>query len=197
MALKISEHAWDRWRERFGGDMLAEMRRAVPFGAQRGLSRYLRNGDAVFVVTDGVVVTVLTHHQAVANMQMTGIQMRTADIIPAQICQASRSIKEQKRKKRNPKMNAAEAAIHAFLERVMKCDDDDLAKLFVESRFSSFIGMLIKLKNKVRNTNRAVVAQSKERAIVLQIVAERYGAEARTEIITEAERRRKESEVTV
>jgi hypothetical protein len=185
MALTVSVHAEHRWFERFGGDLFKSLRRAIPFGAQRGDARYLKDGDAVFVVNNNVVTTVLTHHQAIANMQRAGIRMRTADLIPAQVSMSSKAAKELKRQKKNPHMNSTELAIHAFLERVMACDDDDLAKLFMESRFTSFIGMLIKLRNKVRNVNAAVVRATKERAIALRTVKDICGDEVWQRVVDE------------
>nr|DAK61538.1 MAG TPA: hypothetical protein [Caudoviricetes sp.] len=191
MALQISGHAKERWKERFGGDMLASLRRAIPFGAQRGTARYLKDGDAVFVIKDNnIVASVITHHQAIANMQQQGIQMRLSETVQHGICMSNKAVKQAKRQAKNPKLNATELAIHSFLERVMRCDDDELAKLFTESRFQSFIGMLIKLRNKVRNVNQAVVRKTKERAEVLQIVGEMFGKEAVERVYAEVNRRR-------
>lgn len=78
--MEVSSHAIERWTERFGGCMEESLSRAVPFGAQRGTDKLLRDGSAVFVVSkDGYVKTVLTIDQAYANMQSQGIRTTNQD----------------------------------------------------------------------------------------------------------------------
>jgi hypothetical protein len=73
--LTISQHARQRWAERFSGRNLeSELARAVPFGAQRGNSTVLLHEDAAFVVQGGNVVTCLTKEMAITNMQISGVR---------------------------------------------------------------------------------------------------------------------------
>lgn len=66
----VSLHARNRIAERFPGmDVQGELAAAVPFGMQFGGSRMLLAPcDAVFVVANDTVVTVLTKIQAQANL---------------------------------------------------------------------------------------------------------------------------------
>jgi len=73
--LTVSSHAVERWKERFPNRNLdQELGKAIPYGAQRGKAQFLKNNDAVFVVERNLVVTCLTLEQAIANMQMSGVQ---------------------------------------------------------------------------------------------------------------------------
>lgn len=69
--LLVTTHASDRWEERgVQDDSLADvLKRAVPFGGQRGKSILLLDGEVVFATKEGIVKTVLTKAQAIANMQ--------------------------------------------------------------------------------------------------------------------------------
>lgn len=73
--LTVHSHAVERWKERFPNRNLdQELATAIPYGAQRGRAQLLKNNDAVFVVEKNLVVTCLTLEQAIANMQMKGVQ---------------------------------------------------------------------------------------------------------------------------
>ncbi len=73
--LTVHSHALERWKERFPNRNIdQELATAIPYGAQRGNAQLLKNNDAVFVVEKNLVVTCLTLEQAIANMQMKGVQ---------------------------------------------------------------------------------------------------------------------------
>lgn len=74
----ISQHARQRWAERFEGrDLESELALAIPFGAQRGNSTVLLHEDAAFVVQGGNVVTCLTKEMAITNMQISGVRFNS------------------------------------------------------------------------------------------------------------------------
>lgn len=67
----FTKHAVKRWNERFPCiKMREQLRLAVPFGATFGKTILLISPiEAVFVVKCDAIVTVLTKHQALANIQ--------------------------------------------------------------------------------------------------------------------------------
>lgn len=79
----IKLHAIQRFRERFPSlDLIDEMSSAMAFGGQRGdATLFLSRSGVVFVqnVIGGIriVCTVLSQDQAIANMQSSGLSVRT------------------------------------------------------------------------------------------------------------------------
>lgn len=71
----ISQHAIDRYAERFGADeetMRDQLSRALLYGAQRGTDRVFVDGRAAFVLDRyGVIKTALTKGMLIANMQLS------------------------------------------------------------------------------------------------------------------------------
>jgi hypothetical protein len=74
VSYSISDHAVSRFAERFPGmEIETTLAGAVPFGAQRGNSILLLNGDVAFCVRDGIVTTCMPKDMAVVNMQAQGL----------------------------------------------------------------------------------------------------------------------------
>lgn len=80
MAIKITDHARERYAERFPdcGTIEWQLGQARPWGAQFGYDSFLLSPDGVvFAMTNGrdgpVIKTVLTKEQATANMEMVGL----------------------------------------------------------------------------------------------------------------------------
>jgi len=81
-AYKITNHARQRWRERFDDtSMDAALLRSVPYGVQLGSSEYRMDVQtgAVFVILRGVIKTVLTKEMAIANQQASIRSTRRCD----------------------------------------------------------------------------------------------------------------------
>ncbi len=75
----ITRHSQDRWVERnkSSGSLEDSLKRAMPYGAQRGNAVLLLDGEVAFVVkrkevdSDWILKTVLTKDQAIVNMEAT------------------------------------------------------------------------------------------------------------------------------
>ncbi len=109
-------HALDAWRERFGTEenhaynlpaqyatLAIPLAKAIPFGGQRGDAMLLVSGDIVFAIGNmkpaghRPVLTCLTKHQAIVNMQMRGVRYR--EPLPDSVAPSLTKAEKKARKK--------------------------------------------------------------------------------------------------
>jgi hypothetical protein len=128
----VSQHASERWSERFGGDINESLFVAVPYGGQRGSDTLLRSGDAVFVVNKGgVVKTVLTVDQACVNMQSKGVRASLQPI--------------------------AKPNLNRLVDEMASASDDELKAIGERDGIEHLAKYILSLRSSLRKTSDALV----------------------------------------
>jgi hypothetical protein len=177
----ITVHAMTRWNERFSGSFEDALEKSFPYGVQKGSSTYYLNEaiDAVFVVKENTVITVLTKMQAVANIQMNGIQFAT---VQSYDCpeQLPKQADEQLRRKTE---SHVDLKINELFGSIRKCTDHALAELAEGHRYRHVIEHALRLRK--RDANRLVELQKATMAknFLLQIIKDELGKERRREVV--------------
>jgi hypothetical protein len=164
--IAVTKHARERWDERFPGrDLDSELNASLPFGAQKGDSTVLLNGDAAFVVAKGALVTCLTKDMAIANMQTAGVVFRAiAEFERKVLPKISRKTTEQETASGMVRKIAAcdKRTVSIVSQTLCDASEDDLNHLAKSTALSLVCQMIVSLRRKAQKAqNHARLTESR------------------------------------